>query len=141
MAGVTVTSSENLQNVVEYDNGKTFITDEPITVGGEGAGPDPYSLLLGALGSCMSMTATLYARRKGWPLQRVIVRLQQARVHVKDCEECDQNLDGYIHRIEHSVTFEGDLTDEQRARLTEISHKCPVHRTLSSPIVITEMKN
>jgi len=39
------------------------------------------------------------------------------------------------------VSFTGDLTDEQRARLLEISHKCPVHKTLTSKIVITDMKD
>ncbi|HEX5835609.1 MAG TPA: hypothetical protein VFY34_17230, partial [Pyrinomonadaceae bacterium] len=48
--------------------------------------------------------------------------------------------DGYIHRIERSVTIDGPLTDEQRARLHEIAGKCPVHKTLLSPIVIAEWK-
>jgi putative redox protein len=139
MSEVTVTSKANLQNEVSY-GGHTFITDEPIEAGGEDAGPDPYSLLLGALGSCISMTAMLYARRKGWPLKRVTVRLRQRRIHAKDCEECERSQDGFVHRIERAVSFEGTLSDEQRARLQEISHKCPVHRTLTSEIVIVEMK-
>jgi putative redox protein len=49
--------------------------------------------------------------------------------------------EGYVHRIERAVSFTGPLTDEQRARLQEIAHKCPVHKTLSSPIVIAELKD
>lgn len=138
MSEVTVTSLVNLRNEVRYDSGKTFITDEPISAGGEDAGPDPYTLLLGALGSCISMTATLYARRKGWPLERVTVRLRQNRLHVSDCKECTRTEDGYVHRIEREVTFEGALNDEQLARLQEISHKCPLHKTLTSEIVIVD---
>ena len=140
MSDVTVTSLANLRNEVSYGANHTFITDEPIAAGGEDAGPDPYTLLLAALGSCISMTTMLYARRKGWPVEKVTVHLRQQRIHVKDCQECDQNVEGHIHRIERSVSFEGDLSDEQRARLQEISHKCPVHKTLTSPIIITEMK-
>ena len=140
MADVTVTSQTNLQNEVRYGAAANIIiTDEPVAAGGEGTGPDPYTLLLAALGSCISMTVTLYAKRKAWPLERVTVRLRQSRIHAADCEECQHSTDGFVHRIERSVSFEGDLTDEQRSRLQEISHKCPVHKTLTSEIVITEL--
>lgn len=139
MSEVTVTSLTNLQNEVSYD-GKTFLIDEPQALGGEGLGPDPYTLLLSALGGCISLTVTMYARRKNWPLERVTVRLRQERVHAKDCAECQHSTEGFVHRIERSVTVEGDLTEEQRARLQEIAHKCPVHKTLTSEIVVAEMK-
>ena len=140
MSVVTVTSHANLQNEVRYGD-HTFITDEPSEAGGEDAGPNPYTLLLGALGSCISMTTMLYARRKGWPLERVTVRLRQQRIHAKDCEECERSQDGFVHRIERAVSFEGNLSDEQRARLQEISHKCPVHKTLTSEIVIVDLND
>jgi putative redox protein len=140
MSEVVVTSQTNLRNEVRYGVGHALTTDEPIGAGGEDAGPDPYTLILAALGSCISMTVTLYARRKQWPLEQVTVRLRQNRIHVKDCQECNQLAEGYVHRIERSITFTGPLTEEQRARLHEISHKCPVHKTLTSPIVIAELK-
>jgi putative redox protein len=141
MSDVVVTSQTNLRNEVRYGAGHSFITDEPVAAGGEDAGPDPYTLLLAALGSCISMTVTLYARRKQWPLENVTVRLRQNRVHVKDCEECVQKKDGFIHHIERSVSFTGPLSDEQRARLEEIAHKCPIHKTLTSEIVISDLKH
>ena len=139
MSDVVVTSQTNLRNEVRYGDGQSFITDEPISAGGEDAGPDPYTLLLAALGSCISMTLTLYARRKQWPLESVSVRLRQNRVHIKDCKECIQDREGFIHRIERSVTITGPLSDEQHARLQEIAHKCPVHKTLTSQIVIADI--
>ena len=140
MGDVVVTSLSNLKNEVRYGDDHRLVTDEPLEAGGEDAGPDPYTLLLGALGSCISMTVTLYARRKNWPLERVIVRLRQNRIHAADCQECTQAAEGYVHRIERSVNFEGPLSVEQRARLQEIAHKCPVHKTLTSEIVINELK-
>jgi putative redox protein len=139
MADVIVTSLANLQNEVRYGENHILITDEPVEAGGEDAGPDPYTLLLAALGSCISMTVTLYARRKAWPLERVTVRLRKERIHANDCVECTHTTEGYVHRIQRAVSFAGELTDEQRARLQEIAHKCPVHRTLTSEIVITEL--
>jgi putative redox protein len=139
MSEVVVTSVKNLQNEARYPDGRTLMIDEPASLGGESAGPDPYSLLLSALGGCISMTVTLYARRKGWPLERVTVRLRQQRIHAKDCITCEANTEGFVHHIERSVTLEGPLTDEQRTRLQEIAHKCPVHKTLTSPIVVTDL--
>ena len=140
MSEVVVTSRTNLQNEVRYGVGHTLTTDEPRTLGGDDAGPDPYTLLLAALGSCISMTVNLYARRQQWPVESVTVRLRQNRMHAKDCEECNDK-EGFIHRIERSVTVTGVLSDEQRARLQEIAHKCPVHKTLTSKIVIMDMKD
>ena len=136
MSEVVVTSQENLRNEVRYGAGHSFITDEPVAAGGEDAGPDPYTLLLAALGSCISMTLKLYARRKQWPLESVTVHLRQSRIHAKDCEECLKDKDGFIHRIERTVSITGPLSEEQRARLQEIAHKCPIHKTLASEIVI-----
>jgi putative redox protein len=139
MGEVIVESLSGLRNEVRYGAGQTFVTDEPIEVGGEGAGPDPYTLLLAALGSCVSMTVTLYARRKGWPVERVRVRLRMNRQHAQDCAECVTKGDAFIHRVERSVAIEGELSDEQHARLQEIAHKCPMHRTLTGEIVVSEI--
>jgi len=141
MSEVMVTSLANLRNEVRYGAGHVLITDEPVEAGGEDAGPDPYTLLLAALGSCISMTTMLYARRKAWPLERVKVRLRQGRIHGKDCQECAEKTDAFVHRIERSVSFEGALTEDQLARLQEIAHKCPVHKTITSTIIVTEMKD
>jgi putative redox protein len=141
MSEVTVTSLKNLQNEVRYGDNQTLLIDEPQSMGGEGLGPDPYTLLLSALGGCISITVTLYARRKGWPLERVRVRLRQQRVHAKDCTDCSAAAEGFVHRIERSVTIEGELTEEQHARLQEIAHKCPVHKTLSSEIIVAVLKD
>jgi putative redox protein len=141
MSDVTVTSLANLKNEVRYGSGHTLVTDEPLEAGGEDAGPDPYTLILGALGSCISMTVTLYARRKNWPLERVKVHLRQRRIHGADCQECMNKTDAFVHRIERAVTFEGNLSDEQRVRLQEIAHKCPIHKMLSSEIVISDLKD
>jgi len=87
MSEVVVTSQKNLQNEVRYGIGHAFTTDEPRAAGGDDAGPDPYTLLLGALGICISMTVRLYARRKQWPVETVTVRLRLKRLHAKDCQD------------------------------------------------------
>ena len=81
------------------------------------------------------MTIALYARRKGWPLTAVTVRLQHSRVHAEDCAECETKQ-GMLDRIESEIAVAGEFTEEQRTRLLEIANKCPVHRTLTSEINI-----
>jgi uncharacterized OsmC-like protein len=109
--------------------------DEPVSVGGSDAGPGPYDYLLIALGVCTSMTVGLYARRKQWPLENIIVSLRHSRIHAKDCEECETK-EGMLDRIDTKIELTGSLTAEQQAKLMEIAAKCPVHRTLKSEINI-----
>ena len=109
--------------------------DEPVSAGGADAGPTPYDLILAALGSCTSMTLGVYARRKGWPLESVSVRLAHSRIHAEDCANCETK-EGRLDRIDVVIEATGDLTEEQRRRLVEIAEKCPVHRTLTSEIDI-----
>ena len=118
-----------------FDGRHTLIADEPASAGGADVGPGPYEFLLMSLGSCTSMTLHLYAARKQWPLEQVVVRLRHSKVYADDCADCEKPT-AKIDRLERAIEVIGALDTEQRSRLLEIANQCPVHRTLSSKIDI-----
>ena len=100
--------------------GAHFLADEPPEVGGLGSGPTPYDLLAAGLGACTAMTLRMYARHKKIPLDKVAVTVGHAR------RAGAEPSDLFTRRL----LLTGELTDQQRQRMTEIADKCPVHRTL-----------
>lgn len=127
-------ASTGFANQVEIGSHQ-FMADEPVAVGGTDLGPGPYELLCAALGACTSMTVSVYARMKGWPLESVRVELRHGKVHAEDCAECETKK-GMVDVIERDIQLTGALSDEQRERLLDIARKCPVSRTLTSEIQI-----
>jgi putative redox protein len=134
MSHVRVESLANLEQLVTA-RGHQFRADEPPEAGGQDAGPTPYEYLLAAVGQCTSMTLLMYARRKGVPLEKVTVELDDSRIHAADCVDC-LSKDGYVHEIRRKIHLEGPLSPEQRARLLEIADKCPVHKTVTSEVKV-----
>lgn len=112
-----------------------LISDEPVEQGGADSGANPYELLLAALGSCTSMTLRMYANHKKLDLEAIEVTLRHSRVHLDDCESCDDK-NTLVDKIDREIKLVGRLDDDQRKRLLEIADKCPVHKTLVNEIVI-----
>ena len=113
-------------------------SDEPAALGGADTGPTPYEFLLGSLAACIAITLRLYADHKGMPLSGVDVTLEFDRVHADDCADCDQRAGGRVERVTSQVTIHGELTAEQRARLTQVTGRCPVHKTLAHGVQIAD---
>ena len=101
--------------------GGPILADEPVAVGGGGAGPTPYQLLSAALAACTSMTIRLYAVRRIPGLPPFRVQVEHALIPGTPPRD----------RFTRSILVDGPLSDEDSAKLIEIAGKCPVHRTLS----------
>lgn len=101
----------------------TILTDAPEAYGGDASGPEPHDLLSAALGACTAITVTMYAQRKNMDLQDIDVKVGHR-----------QQDGAYV--LERRIRYVGNLSPEDRNRLTEIANKCPVHKTLSGQIRI-----
>jgi putative redox protein len=103
--------------------GKMVIADEPEELGGTDLGPAPGEFLMISLASCTAITLRMYADRKNWPIEKIIVEVNFEKVDNKTI-------------FKREVQLTGDLTEDQRARLLQIANACPVHKTLTNPIEI-----
>ncbi len=112
-----------LQQVIEIGQHR-ILTDVGRAFGGEDSGPEPHDILAAALAACTTLTVTLYAQRKGWALDEVKVAIRHGQ-------------EGAAYALHRSIEYVGQLGDEEKARLTDIANKCPVHKTLSGQIAIT----
>ncbi|KXX63445.1 bifunctional alpha/beta hydrolase/OsmC family protein [Marichromatium gracile] len=118
-----------------YTGRHQLLADQPSAVGGSGLGPDPYELMLMALGACTSMTLREYATAKGWDLDDVEVRLAFDRSHAADCTACERE-EVRVDRVQQRINLLGHLTAGQRARLLEVAERAPVNRSLESLMLI-----
>lgn len=129
---VVVSSCEGLRQEI-WAGEHTLVADEPVDLGGADTGPNPYQLILAALGACTSMTLRIYAQQKSWPLEHVEVRLRHSRIHARDCAECAEK-EGYLDHVEKEIVVSGPLSAEQVLRLGEIAERCPVNVTLRKSV-------
>ena len=121
---VTVSESGNGRYSEQIRIGDhTIYSDEPTSRGGTSRGPSPYELIMAALGACTAMTIRMYAERHDMPLRRTTVRLKHYKLPAI-------NDVGALDYFERTIGLDGDLTEEQRLRLLQISEKCPVSQTL-----------
>jgi putative redox protein len=116
-----------------------LIADEPTDFGGNDFGPSPYDYLASGLGACTAMTLRMYATRKKWDLQKVIVHVDHGKDHAPDSERASSAVKK-IDTFKRKIELFGNLDELQRKRLLEIADKCPVHKTLSlGAEIITEL--
>lgn len=117
----TVTASiVNGFHVKSEARGHEIHADEPKDVGGTDLAQKPGEILLSALASCKAITCKMYAQRKQWDVQDIRITLT-----IRD--EAPKV-------IEKSIEFIGDLDEDKKERLLEISGRCPVAKLIDPSI-------
>lgn len=124
---------------VDITNGThTWRADEPVDLGGDNTGPNPYDLLLGSLAACTTITLSMYTKRKGIEMTSLSVEYSYDKIHADDCEHCEDDATGMIDRITSRIFIDGDFDEATRKQLIRIAQKCPVHKTLEAGIHFEE---
>ncbi len=132
---IAVLSEENYTTMIR--SGKhAMIADEPLEVGGQNQGPSPYQYVSAGLAACTAMTLRMYTDRKGWAVGKIEVRVDHEKKHITDSEGTDTLKKNKVDHFLRTIHVEKDITEEQKKRILEIANKCPVHRTLTSEILI-----
>ncbi len=120
---VIATIGKDAYHTALQTSAHTVFADEPAEVGGKDLAPTPGDFLRMSLASCTAITLRMYADRKKWNVNQIQVSVSNEKDKYKTTFEC-------------VVSITGDINEEQRKRLLEIAHACPVHKTLTNPITI-----
>ncbi|WP_235042252.1 OsmC family protein [Vreelandella profundi] len=124
---ITIISERNnvFRQRIDVDGLEALYADVPAIVGGDGSAPDPHDYFDIALGTCKAITVSMYAKRKEWPLEGITVTVQR---------DDSQEKKG-IYKLDVALTLQGIDDPAQRARLEEISHRCPIQRLMTESTV------
>lgn len=106
----------------------TLRADVSVALGGHDSAPSAHDLFDAALAACKTLTATLYAKSHGIPLERV-----ESHVERDDSKE-RQGV--YVLRVR--LAFHGPLSDEQQRKLHDVVGRCPVHKLMTTTEVQIE---
>lgn len=110
---------------IEVNGMEDLYADVPAVVGGDESAPDPHDYFDIALGTCKAITVQMYAKRKQWPLERITVKVQR-----DDSEERKG-----VYKLSVTLSLHGISDPEQRAKLEDISHRCPIQRLMTQATI------
>ncbi|RQO74599.1 hypothetical protein DBR43_04215 [Pedobacter sp. KBW06] len=116
------------QTTIEWRNG-VLLSDEPVSLGGQDLGPDPYTLLLSSLASCTLATLRMYIDRKEWSVPEITVKANLF-----------QRIEAgkLVTTIERAIFFNQPMEAEQKDRLLKIAQSCPISKILKNEVQIID---
>jgi len=105
-----------------------FHSDISPESGGESSAPGPHDYFDASLAACKALTASLYAKQKGIPLERVEVDVER---------DASREREG-VYTLKIRLAFHGPLDEAQRKRLHDVVTRCPIHKLMTHTEVIVE---
>lgn len=110
--------------------------DEPESLGGTDAGPNPVELVLAALGTCQEITYRAYASALGIPLDRVSVKLE-GDIDLRGFFAVDESVRPGYNAIRGTVVLESPADDATLEQLRgAVNAHCPVLDIITKPVPV-----
>lgn len=113
-------------------SGQVIATDAPKDNQGRGEAFSPTDLLATALGSCMMTIMGIVARREQIPLEGTKVRVTK---------EMTATTPRRVARLAVQFDLSAAVTAEQKVKLENAAHTCPVHRSLHPDVEVVTTFN
>ena len=120
---ISITYDGSLRcTAVHGPSGSRLITDAPVDNMGKGEAFSPTDLVATALGTCMATTMAIVADRE---------RIDLTGMTVDVVKHMELKPFRRIGRLETRIVVRTKLTSEQRQKLENAAHACPVHKSLA----------
>jgi len=114
----------------------TLTVDEPPSVGGTGAGPNPVQVVLASLASCQAITYRYWAELLGIRLDAVTVRVE-GDLDVRGIMGLDADASSGPTAVRCMVTVEGPEGAERYEELRRnVDAHCPVLDVFTMPLPV-----
>lgn len=98
-------------------------TDQPLTAGGDGSAPTPFSLFLASIGTCAGIYVLGFCRQRGLPVDGI--RLIQ-RVHTN-------RMTGMVESIDLEIRVPPEFPQKYTEALVRSAAQCAVKKHLEKP--------
>lgn len=108
-----------------------YLMDEPTTVRGTDAGPNPVQYLIGAVNGCLTITAQSVAKKH---------RIKLEKFDIKSIGNVAKHDDGTseVDEIAVNITFRADIEGKDKEDfIEETLAQCTVHKTLEAGVKFT----
>ena|SRR5579862_7058778 len=122
------TEKPNVFRQVLHVRDHVFNADNAADNWGTDSAPGAHDYFDAALAACKTLTAHWYAKKNGFPLERV-----ESHVERDDSKEREGT-----YRLTVKLAFHGPLTPEQRTRIYNAVSHCPIHKLMTTTDVVIE---
>lgn len=112
-------------------SGSRLSTDAPVDNQGKGATFSPTDLVATALGTCMLTTMGIAARRKGWKLDGLELRVEKLMT-----QQPPRRIDRLPVHIRVPADIAAGLHESTKRELESIARNCPVALSLRDAIEV-----